>query len=123
MNTTNFNEEDAVNAVARKRQSINAGISVMNAALPAQPLGGAREELKTPEKRSQRKRTRNDSYVPTQPKPEKSMAQRREESSKTNVSGLSPIIKNQDPELKRAQTDTTHVNKMASVAPPMVMKR
>lgn len=54
MNTTNFNEEDAVNAVARKRQSMGAGISVMNAALPPIPVGD-REEIKTPEKRPLRK--------------------------------------------------------------------
>jgi len=80
--------------------------------------------MKVPEKKPLRKRTRNDSDVPTHQKVEMtSLAQRREENFKTNVSGLSPVIKEQDPELKRSQTDTTHVNKMAPVGPVLKKRR
>ena len=65
MNSTNYNEEEAVNAVAKKRASAS-GVSVMNAALPPAPL----EELKTPEKR---KRTM-DSPKPKAGTPPQSLA-------------------------------------------------
>ena len=40
---------------------MGAGISVMNAALPSNPIAAAREEVKAVEKRVQRKRTRQES--------------------------------------------------------------
>ena len=59
MNSTNYNEEDAVNEVARKRLG-QASVSVMNAALPPNPVANL-EEKKVPSdsaKRNARKRLR-----------------------------------------------------------------
>lgn len=94
MHSTNYNEEDAVNEVAKRRQG---QVSVMNAALPQNPMAGleAIEEKKTQPpnaKRNPRKRMRNDAdYVPEDPSntyspgtepPEEVMAKMR--SDKTN---------------------------------------
>ena len=38
MNSTNYNEEDAVNAVARQKRAKGGSVSVMNAALPSNLL-------------------------------------------------------------------------------------
>lgn len=83
MNSTNYNEEEAVNAVIWKRANGQVSqVSVMNAALPAIPL--------VDEKRLLKKRLREDvEYSPEREEIKKPENVRRQRSAKLNHAYLS----------------------------------
>lgn len=117
MNSTNYNEEEAVIAVAKKRQQ-TVGISVMNAALPQAPA----EEQKTPKKRRPRPEDE-----PSAKSPPSGLAARRQRQAKANHTVVVPTAPSSPPlpppEFRKASTDVSHLNKFDSLGPPVRKRR